>query len=278
VLSVNLTGSNQRLLVEFGTGQQTPLTNASSATYATAQQSIYGIWDWNLLAWNNKSATDYAILPFGTVTAPTGALTTSQLQQQTYNDVSSSGVDYRTFNVQNAICWAGNTGCTTSATGQYGWYLNLDYGTSNATDVNQLPGTVSTAPVVYEQVIYNPVLVGDALLVNTTIPPATSYTTCFSATAGGYSMAINPSTGAAFPKTVFGNKTSTAYNYSGIGLSATGTSLVVSTTSNSSTTMGNSCIGNCFMVTQTVSGTPTVTGINLPSNIQGTRLTWIQKR
>lgn len=272
VLSVNLTGNNQRLLIEFGTGRQMPQTNASAATYATAQQSIYGIWDWNLVAWNTKSAIAYAVLPYGGVAAPGGGVSASQLQRQAYTDVSSGGSDYRSFAVNNPICWAGNPGCTTSATGQYGWYVNLDHGTSNATDVNSLPGSVASAPVVYEQVIYSPVLVGDALLVNSTIPPATSYTTCFSATAGGYTMAINPSTGAAFPKTVFGNKTSTSYNYSAVALSGTGTPLVVSTSAN--------CTVNCntFLVTQTVSGTPTVAAVNLPTNIQGTRLTWIQKR
>lgn len=272
VLAVNLTGNNQRLLLEFGTGQQIAQSNASAATYSTAQQSIYGIWDWNLAAWNAKTATAYAVLPFGGFAAPTGAVSASQLQLQAYSDVSSTGVDYRTFATNNAICWAGNTGCTTTAKGQFGWYLNLDYGTSNASDVNSLPGSVKTAPVVYEQVIYSPVLVGDALLVNTTIPPAASYTTCFAATAGGYTMAINPSTGAAFPKTVFGNKTTTAFNYSAVALSGTGTPLVVSTRVN--------CTVNCndFLVTQTVSGAPTATAVSLPTNIQGTRLTWIQKR
>jgi type IV pilus assembly protein PilY1 len=271
-LSVSLSGPNQRLLIEFGTGQQIPQTNSSAATYTGARQSIYGIWDWNLATWNAKSGFQYAALPYNGVLAPTASLTTAVLQQQTYTDVSSGGTDYRQFNTSNPICWAGQTGCTTSSTEQYGWYLPLDFGYSNANDVNALLSSSSTSPEIYEQVIYNPVLVGDTLLVNTAIPPATSYTTCFSAVAGGYTMAINPSTGAAFATTVFGNKTSTSYNYSGIGLSGVGTPLVVTTSAN--------CVANCnsYLVTQTVSGTPIVVQPNLPGNIQGTRLTWIQRR
>src|ERR1019366_10441010 len=95
------------------------------------------------------------------------------------------------------------TGCT--STPQYGWYMLLDYGHANPTDVN-LPSKTSNIanPTVYEQVVYNPTLVGDAFIVNTTIPPSAALTMCFSTIAGGYTMAINPATGGAFPQSVFG--------------------------------------------------------------------------
>jgi type IV pilus assembly protein PilY1 len=37
-----------QIMLQFGTGQQTPLTNTSGATYAQTQQALYGIWDWGM--------------------------------------------------------------------------------------------------------------------------------------------------------------------------------------------------------------------------------------
>jgi type IV pilus assembly protein PilY1 len=248
------------------------LSNTSAASYAGSQQSLYGIWDWNLAAWNLKSTVQYSALPYNGTLAPTASLSgTGSLQVQTFTDVSSGGVDYRTVTA-NTICWAGATGCTS---GQYGWYLNLDYGHSNPNDVNLPSQTMFTAnPTIYEQVTYSPILDDGAFIVNTTIPPSASLTNCFSTVAGGYTMAINPASGGAFPNSVFGaNGTYTQLNgqsVSGIGQSGTGSAFLVTT--------GNGTGLLSFLGTQTVGGTPTAEQVNLQGNSMGGRLTWIQRR
>src|SRR2546430_4966281 len=41
-------GMQQYLMLLFGTGQKTALTNTNPAIYATGTQALYGVWDWNL--------------------------------------------------------------------------------------------------------------------------------------------------------------------------------------------------------------------------------------
>jgi hypothetical protein len=80
----------------------------------------------------------------------------------------------------------------------------------------------------------------------------------------------------------------------GIGLSGTGSVFMVTTgsttgtgTTGGGTTGGSSTIGtpnNCgpgtktFGITQTVSGKPASTQMNVQCNVSGSRLTWIQRR
>ena len=291
----------RRVVVAFGTGKQIPLSNASATSYTAAPQSLYGIWDWDLSTWNTNSTTQYAALPYNGVAAPTSALkasslTPSNLQGQTVATVTVNGVDYRTV-TSNSVCWAGTTGCTGTA-GQYGWYLPLTYGYANKTDVN-LPSLSSNTlnPEVYEQVVYNPVVDGDTFIVNTVIPSAALLTNCFSVVAGGFTMAIDPGSGGSFAKTVFvpaqststtigttGTGTTNTTNYNGIGVSGTGTVLVVTT--NPTNCTGASCKNlppctpgaNTSLVTQTVAGSPTAVAATLQCNTMGSRQTWIQRR
>ena len=87
VISSNLTGGPPRVLIEFGTGQRTQLTNLAPVQYASGVQSLYGVWDWNLSAWNTLApGAAYASLP--ATTAATGlaspyTLTYANLQAQT---------------------------------------------------------------------------------------------------------------------------------------------------------------------------------------------------
>ena len=69
VISSTITGGLPRLFIEFGTGERTQLTNLTPVQYASGTQSIYGVWDWNLSAWNTLSpGSSYSTLP-ATVTA-----------------------------------------------------------------------------------------------------------------------------------------------------------------------------------------------------------------
>ena len=76
----------QQLMILFGTGQKTPVTNTSAPTYATGTQSLYGVWDWNLTAWNSMSTALYAALPPASV----GTLSAANLQAQTVTVNSST--------------------------------------------------------------------------------------------------------------------------------------------------------------------------------------------
>ncbi len=274
---------NPRVLIEFGTGMQTPMTNFSAATFLTSQQSLYGIWDWNLSGWNTASIVKYTSLPGGGIAAPMTPLSgTGSLVQQTIGGpyaatVAGTGSDYRTLS-SLPVCYADTAGCT-----QFGWYINLVSGNAYTPDpaVPQNGNAqYANAPVVYEQVTFNPSIEDGAFIVNTTIPPATAAMMCFSAGASGWTMAVNPATGGAFTNSFFetpahnflnvtttdtsGNSTTTAV--SGVALGGTGsTSVVVAGTQN-------------YLVTQTVSGTGALMSINPPGGTVGSRLTWIERR
>jgi type IV pilus assembly protein PilY1 len=286
---------NPQILLEFGTGQQVPMTNAAAAQYSTGQQALYGVWDWNMAHWNTNSTTKYASLPSGGAAAPSAPISgTTLLQAQTITGtytatVAGTGSDYRTLS-SNTICWVGTTGCT-----QYGWYLNLVSGNANPNDpaVPQNGNAQDASnPMVYEQVIFNPAFLQGSLYVNTTIPPASSPTMCFSSPASGWTLAINPATGGAFTTAAFGNPATLAFlnvtstnvttgatttvPVSGLALGATGSGAnITSGTQN-------------YFATQTgaptcpTGGTCTNGGALVPifpeGNSNGKRLTWIEKR
>jgi type IV pilus assembly protein PilY1 len=260
-----------RVMIEFGTGQLTQFTNTAGPIYRSTQQSLYGIWDWNLVAWNAHNSTQFGVLPITGFTAPPALSGTGSLQQQTIVSYSST-TDYRTVS-SNALCWADTSACSSNR--QYGWYLALasGYETGNATtspDVN-LPTAAASTTVpsvpVFEQVLYNPLLVDGTFIVNTTIPSTNSVANCNPTSAGGWTMAINPATGGAFTNAYFNSTTTnTSLVTNGLALSCTGTPSIV----NSGTKV--------FLVTQIVAGTGAVTQIFPPGGTSGKRLTWIETR
>jgi type IV pilus assembly protein PilY1 len=171
------------------------------------------------------------------------------------------------------VCYADLTGCT-----QFGWYLNMVSGNAYPVDP-ALPqngnATYAANPMVYEQVIFSPVVESGAFVVNTTIPPATAPTMCFSSQASGWTMALNPTTGGAFTNAFFGdtngNFLTTTVNgapatVSGIALGGTGSPSMIQSGTQS------------YVVTQTVSGTGALVRNFPQGNLLGKRLTWIQKR
>jgi type IV pilus assembly protein PilY1 len=252
VVATPNTSGAQRILVDFGTGQQVPLTNSTPVSYASGAQSLYGVWDWNLGTWNAKGSTQYASLgsSYGTYT-----ISTSNLQQQTLTVLlSGSGTSSGYESVSsNPVCWYGSTTCGSGNT-QFGWYINL--------------------PNSNEQIIYSPVIQAGAFIVNTTIPAAASIYNCVPANATGWTIAISPTTGASFTKSFFGDSGGHFVNYngqivSGVALSGTGSVSVVTT---SGTTTGT------FLVTQTSSGIGTVLPINPLATATGSRLTWLERR
>jgi type IV pilus assembly protein PilY1 len=151
--------------------------------------------------------------------------------------VANTGSDYRTV-TSYAVCWADTAGCS-----QYGWYLNLVSGNAYPPDP-AVPqngnANYANAPVVWEQVIYNPTILFGAFVVNTTIPSATAATMCFSSATSGWTMSIDPASGGAFTvssfdnpgnhtpinvtttTTVNGNNDTQTYGISGVAASGTG--------------------------------------------------------
>jgi len=272
------------VLVEFGTGRQTQFANNNPASYATTQQYLIGIWDWNLSNWNSLSHVKYASLSGSSAPSPiSGGLSgntvlQSQSVKNTYDTsdvLSSSSVQigtayfYETIS-NNTISWADTS---TTSTKQFGWYLGLSSGYGNPRDPNGLQAstTVPSAAKIYEQVIFNPTLQDGAFLVNTTIPPTSLLALCSSTLAGGWTMAINPATGGAFTNSFFGNANHQFISIggdsvSGVALSGTGSPSVVMAGTNT------------YLVTQTTSGSGAISQINPPAGSKGSRLTWIEKR
>ncbi|HEY8099058.1 MAG TPA: PilC/PilY family type IV pilus protein [Methylobacter sp.] len=166
-----------RIIIMFGTGKNLEAADLLPDNTTHGVQSIYGVWDWDMTAWNAISSKQFASL-----TAPQ-TITRSVLQQQTVTGTfdgsgnaftSSSTTGYRTLS-GTTVCWAGSTAC--SSNNQLGFYLDL--------------------PSLGEEVLYNPLIVNGLFIVNTTIPsPQTKGMTCYPPLPpGGWTMAINPLNG-----------------------------------------------------------------------------------
>ena len=270
------TGTLPRVMVEFGTGQQTPQNLISAATYQTAQMGIYGIWDWNMTTWNSKSSTRFST-PLTAPTVPSApaaaisgitALVAQTMSAATTATTANTGSDYRTVSA-NQVCFADTTSCA-----KYGWYMYLTSGYPNASDpaVPQSTAGVPAATTLYEQVVFNPVLVLGALVVNTTIPPQVSATSCYSAAASGWTMALDPGTGGSLPASFFEDATSN-HNVLNVGTTPV-TGLALGGTGSFSVVQYGS---QYYGITQTTTS-PFIGALNPPGNLKGKRLTWIQKR
>ena len=236
-----------KLMVAFGSGQKQPFTLTSAETYAPSTQALYGIWDWNLVAWNLKnSGTNYDVLTI----PPTSPSPTLQAQVITTTSPANANA-YRTIDNTSPVCWYGSSACTSAPNTAIGWR-------------DALPGTL-------EQVVYNPVVAYGEFIVNTTIPtPTATAQTCDSDTPSGFTMAVLMANGGS-SSTPFlpaqGNNFGTP-NVVGVSVGGVGTGTIV-------TTSGG--VPSTAIVQQTVKGTPSTTLLN-PSGGTGTRMNWIKVR
>jgi type IV pilus assembly protein PilY1 len=255
-------GMQQQLMLLFGTGQKIPLTNTNPATYATGTQSLYGVWDWNMAAWNTLSPnTQYASMA-GAATGLSGNYTEQQANLVPQVVTINATTQDRDIASNASICWPSLSGCTGAAK-RFGWYLNL--------------------PGVQEQIIFNPELVSQALTVNSIVPAPNVPTSCAALVDNGITYVLNAMTGGAFNQvflppseaanpTVSGNAAYTDPNAIGMLTNATGSSFI---TSNNA--------GTRFLVFETnQANNSTVTGgtlgLNLPPNTSGRRISWVQRR
>jgi type IV pilus assembly protein PilY1 len=255
VAAAGQAGSTQnRLVVIFGTGRKVPATNAAPVSYSLAAQDLYGVWDWNLSYWNSISGSQYAALASSGVSGP---LTYSNLAGETVTVNTTAGPSDgdRDINSAATICWAGTTTCgaTAASNEQFGWYLPLP-------GTNSVSGTV----VSYEQFIYNPEIVGPAVVINSILPAGNVPTSCTIASDQGWTYAVSALTGSpltnAFPQYY-------DTNAAGVNTNATGGSFPIQNST-----------GQTYLVYQTVLNAHEVTQFNPGANTTAKRLTWVQRR
>ena len=246
------TDSDYRLIINFGTGSQTPQTISGDVSYAAGQHRLYGIWDWDMDAWNQKSTVKMKSLA-----GPRSIVLASLKEQTILATVSANGANgisaYRTTS-QNAVSWCNSTPCV--ANSNYGWTM-------------QLPAALA-GQTAGEQIIYSPILSQGAFIVNTVVPATNSPLSCVRDPNGGWTMALTPATGAAFSNSFFADASNNfvklgGQSVSGAQLGAVGSPSVVSAG------------GKPQLVNQTSKGTGVVSKINPPAG-SGSRLTWQQIR
>ena len=250
VVSSTVAGGAPQVLVEFGTGERTQLTNMGPVQYVSGTQSLYGVWDWNMSEWNTlEPGSAYSSL--AATTTATGltspyTVTASNLTAQTLT-ANANGVTVDGTNV--AVCWQGSL--TACGTGTFGWYANL--------------------PSASEQIIYNPVYYQGSFIVNSTVPANNVATSCTSNLDTGYTYVLNIANGGVFTN-VFPTYTKngtvvTDSIEAGVLTNATGSVAIVNTPQ-----------GITNLVYQTVPGIPGTQQPNIPSNTKAKRLTWIERR
>jgi type IV pilus assembly protein PilY1 len=259
VISVPQASGQRRIMIDFGTGQKFPQTDTLPTSYAAGTQYLYGVWDWNMASWNAKSATQYLSLASGST------LTAASLETQTLTPATGGSLDI----TSNAVCWSGSTTCS-SGNNEFGFMIAL--------------------PGVQEQIVFNPLIYQNALIVNTTIPAVNSPSSCKVAHDTGNTIAISLVTGGALGNSTTGSffKNTNDTNAAGSLTNGTGTPFIAQAG------------GNTYILTQSLgdaantiaSGTAPPAGSTLTctagsnicqGSIQGAaqvskRLTWIQRR
>jgi type IV pilus assembly protein PilY1 len=248
VATAAATGGAPQLLIDFGTGQKTTLTNTTPDSYIGGTQSLYGIWDWDMTNWNSKSSVAYTgLTAAGTGLSSPYKIAKTNLQLQSF--VASTTSPGSMSGTANAVCWVAPVGSCTTATdnNKLGWYSDL-----------QVSGGLS------EQVVFNPVFFQGAFLVNATTPANNVPTSCSVVQDTGLTYTLDAATGAIIPNAF---PTYADLSLAGIATNATGTPYVVTTAE-----------GTINIVYQTFSGTPAAKIINPPSNTKSKRLTWVELR
>jgi type IV pilus assembly protein PilY1 len=102
-------------MVSFGTGRRLEQTQSSEAVFESATQSLFGVWDWNMTAWNGvaPASAKYAAL----ATAPQPLAIANLTAQSITNEgrASSNTAMLRTVSA-TAVCWQGSTVCSSGNT------------------------------------------------------------------------------------------------------------------------------------------------------------------
>ncbi len=265
------TGSLQQLMILFGSGKKSPVSNTAPATYAAGTQTLYGVWDWNMASWNAASPADYASMT-AAAAGTAGVSGTNRTVQKTNLQQQVVTINATTLNrdimTNSTVCWAGTTGCTTATTAKFGWYIDL-------------PGT-------QEQVIFSPELVAQAFTVNTIVPASNLPTSCTTQNDTGYTYVVSALTGQAFNQVFLppSEAANSAVNTNPRYTDANAIAMQTNATGSSFITGNNA--GTKFLVYETNQTTDAgpgnnnilggTLGLNLPPNTTGKRVSWIQRR
>lgn len=244
------TGSTNRVMVLFGTGQKTPMNSTSGDIYATGTQTFYGIWDWDMATWNTTSDVDYSSAS-GPRTLSRSVLLAQAVVTQSTAATGGQILGFRSMSATEKVCWSGSTTCSSGNT-QFGWLLDL--------------------PEKGEQIIYNPIIVGGAVVVSTAIPATISALQCNAGSQSGWTMAFDPSSGGGLPESFFPgpdgsfNANSDGTTNAGVRLDAVG----------SPTTVRSK--GKTYLVTQTVKGSASLIPVNPQGGGSPSRVSWKEIR
>ena len=253
-VGLDVSNAPQRVMINFGTGQQTPQTLNAGARYASGSQYLYGVWDWDMGTpstpgtWNALSPHQQGI----GLTAPQ-TITTDNMQSQTLTETLGTSTTQGTASLtHNVVCWKGGSACgdgSSGANAQMGWFT-------------QLPSTG-------EQIIFDPFVsrADGSLVFNTFIPSSSSVLSCTQEATHGFSIGMDASTGAGLTLPLFSVG---GASYDGVQLDATGTGSVI----NSGAAGG----GKNYLMTHTSNGTIDFTQMNGYTVTSGQRVYWIQKR
>jgi type IV pilus assembly protein PilY1 len=250
-----------RIMIDFGTGRKFPPTNLLPTSYQAGAQYLYGVWDWNMANWNSMSGTKYLALTTGTTLAPTN------LQAQTLSPTGSVANGTAALDVtSNVVCWSGSVTCTTG---------------------NNKFGFAVLLPGVQEQLVFNPLIFQNALIVNTTIPAVNSPSSCTVAHDTGDTIAIS---------LVTGGSLGSSSNNTSYFVGSTDANLAGSLTNGTGTPFVAQAGGMTFILTQSLgdaagtSGGTSGGGGGLqctgrfcsggvhPATLTSKRLTWVQRR
>lgn len=243
------TGLATRVMLYFGTGQQTPQSASASITYTKGKQTFYGIWDWNMEDWNGKST----VAKYKSLTGNQTIAGSSLLAQKV--DGTRTDATHRYLSSTDTVCWKGDTHAT-SCSDQFGWMFDLpDKGPTSGSLLGQ-----------QEQIIYSPTFIGGAVVVNSAIPPTISAAQCNPGLQSGWTMAFNPATGGGFTQGFFpdagGGYSSGTSTVGGLMLSGVGTPTSLQYNDKK------------YLVTQTITGAAKIIGINPPSDDNPSRVSW----
>jgi type IV pilus assembly protein PilY1 len=279
--SAVVSGALPSVIVSFGTGQRNQFTLTSAASYATnTTQSLYGVWDWNFSTWNSKStAAQYASLTAAQANASAWGITASTpvrqslLTAQTYTVNTGGTTTITTSN--NMITWAQCTGAAlSSCTGKFGWYANLP----------QTNGTTTAGATVVEQIVSNPSLFEDGIIVNSTIPANNQPLDCNSPTTDqGVTYVVALVSGGTFASGgASPGSGTTSFNSAFVNYRDTPTA-GIQTNETGALTVVNTREGSTYLIGQDIS---IPTAGNAPGGAQQialsdttvNRLTWVQLR
>lgn len=117
--------------------------------------------------------------------------------------------------------------------------------------------------------IYNPVAVAGAIIVNSAEPPKANAQSCNPGQQSGWTMAFNPATGGGFEQDFFPNPNgvfgSASYTVAEVQQNEVGSRLPIRHN------------GQTYVVSQTVSGTPVMHHVN-PPGVNASRVWWRELR